>query len=319
MAYTGGDLILDDHYNLFISGNIAGTPISYVVKNVQAVWGGSVGDIGYGQTGPLLGVSAGSTITATKWTTLLNRISTIASHQNSGITGITNPAVGNTIEAYAALQANVDTIWDNRLNCHALQSSLDLTTSRTADWTVSVTMTQTITFSSEADVRDFFNSGGIISVSASRTGGTAHDKNTGWTDLLTAMGTIYLSSSATAKTIAGIAFDGTTKVGGSGTPSILRDDVGYHQLTGTDVAIFRQYDTSANYTANYVTVYAKQVAEIVTLTTIFTDAAADEAYNPELDTVDGTLSTFLKVSQPSTTYIANSWGLPALGGSETGS
>jgi hypothetical protein len=62
MAYTSGDTILDDHYNDFAT-------------SVNAIWGTGTGDSGYGESSTVSAVSAGATITATQWTTLLARIS----------------------------------------------------------------------------------------------------------------------------------------------------------------------------------------------------------------------------------------------------
>ena len=65
MAYTSGDTILDDHYNDFAT-------------SVNAIWGSGSGDRGYGQTNTVSSVSAGSTITASQWSTLLARITSAA-------------------------------------------------------------------------------------------------------------------------------------------------------------------------------------------------------------------------------------------------
>ena len=67
MAYTSGDTILDDHYNDFRT-------------SVNAIWGVGLNDQGYGQTNIVSSVSAGTTITATQWTTLLARITSAANH-----------------------------------------------------------------------------------------------------------------------------------------------------------------------------------------------------------------------------------------------
>ena len=47
-------------------------------------------------------VTAGDDVVATNWANLLTRNATLASHQGTSITSITNPSTGNTIEAYAA-------------------------------------------------------------------------------------------------------------------------------------------------------------------------------------------------------------------------
>ena len=61
MAYTSGDTILDDHYNIFVQGGASA--VDHNTANVNTVWGSGTGDKGYGQSGTLSTVSAGTTIT----------------------------------------------------------------------------------------------------------------------------------------------------------------------------------------------------------------------------------------------------------------
>ena len=68
MAYTSGDTILATHYNSFVS-------------DFNTNWGTGSGDQGYGQSNTLSTVSAGDTVTATQWSTLLARETTAATHQ----------------------------------------------------------------------------------------------------------------------------------------------------------------------------------------------------------------------------------------------
>ena len=97
MAYATGDTILDTHYNDFAT-------------SVNALWGTGTGDRGYGESTTVSTVSDGTTITAAQWTTLLARITSMASHQGSSITSISNPSAGDTIEAYTALSTKIGTI-----------------------------------------------------------------------------------------------------------------------------------------------------------------------------------------------------------------
>jgi hypothetical protein len=189
MAYSTGSVILDDDYNIFATGNAAGTGDNNVA-NVNTVWGIGNTDKGYGQTTlPVLSaVTAGATVTATQWATMLNRISSAASQQGSSITPIVNPVAGNTISAYAALSTNITTIFNNRLNCAAVGTSITSggAVSRSTSWTSSVVFTQTFTFASGDAARYFFNSGGRITLSYSRTGGSSNDQNTAISNLCTA-------------------------------------------------------------------------------------------------------------------------------------
>lgn len=308
MAYTAGNTILDDEYNIFISGNANGTT-NNTNANVNTVYGPGSGGRGYGQS-ELSPVTAGTVISATQWATMLNTISTIANHQNSSITAITNPNAGDPIAVLSALSGNITTITNNRFNAAANGTAITAggVSQRTTAWNGTINTTQRITFSTANAMRYFFNAGGRITISYSRTGGSVENKNTGWSNLCTACGTINLTSTGASKTIGGTAYTGTTKIGGTGTPSILLTGTGYAQLTGTFTNIFQQYDTTVQYTLNYLTLAAAAGTNYIDLRTTFQDDA-----NANTDeNVDGTLSCTVTVHPPSTTYIANTWGTPTI-------
>ena len=314
MAYTTGDLVLDAHYNGF-------------KDSVNTVWGAGTfaSGTGYGQGTTLSAVAVGDTVSATQWSTLLARISSAASHQNTSITAITAPVAGDTISAYTALSSNITAITNSRFNAAGVGS--DITTGgvaqRTSSWITSITMDYTITFASADAARYFFNAGGTIRMNFSRSGGTAHSKNTAWTNLCSACGTLVMSNGHTNSTIAGTSYNsGWTKVGGSGSPGNLATAYGFQDLTATWQQTFHQYDAAAPYTANVLVVDAKSTAansNIVYLKVTFQDNAADNSIPSSVDVVDGTLQTTLVLRPPSTTYISNSWGTPTISCSVTGS
>jgi hypothetical protein len=146
MAYASGDTILDDHYNIFVQGGASA--VDNNTANVNTIWGTGTGDKGYGASGTLATVSAGSTITATQWVNLLNRVSSIANHQGTSITAISNPTTGDTISAYTALSGNISSIFTNRLNCAASGTDATTTSSGINTWRDLQTTTFTVSFSS---------------------------------------------------------------------------------------------------------------------------------------------------------------------------
>ena len=184
-------------------------------------------EFGYGQGTEMALLVQAMLYKQLDWTTLLTRNATLASHQGTSITSITNPSAGNTIEAYAALSANVTATFNGKLNAAASGSDASVSSVTTTAWNTSSVLTKTFTFASRNQLRYFFNAGGLIRLSWSRTGGTASSQNTSWTNTLTAAGTIVISGVGTSKTIAGVAYTGITKIGGSGTTRTL--------LTGTGV------------------------------------------------------------------------------------
>ena len=54
MAYSVGSTILDDDYNIFATGNAAGSGDNSV-NNINSILGTGTGDKGYGQTNTLSG------------------------------------------------------------------------------------------------------------------------------------------------------------------------------------------------------------------------------------------------------------------------
>lgn len=316
MAYSTGSTIIDDDYNIFATGNAAGTGDNNTA-NINTVWGTGTGDKGYGQSSTISAVSAGSTITATQWATIIARMNSLANHQNTTITSITTPVAGDTISAYAALSSNITSLFNNRLNAAANGSDLTTngTTQTTSSWDVRATTTKTVTFSSSTTLRYFFNAGGHIRMSFSRTGGTVSDKNTSWTNLLTNCGTIVVCGSATSKTIAGTTLLGTSRVGGSGATTTLATGTGAFDYTGTPVAIFKQFGTGYLYETNFVNIDASISGSTLSFAVTLEDAAADEVApaagtGDALDVVNGTLTMTTVIRPPSTTYISNTWGTP---------
>jgi len=290
MAYSTGSTILDDDYNGFAT-------------NVNSVWGSGSGNSGYGQSNTVSAVAAGNTITATQWTTLLSRISSSASHQGTSITAISNPSVGNTISVFGALSSNITAITNGRLNASASGADSTTTNNTTSAWGGSASITKTITFSSSTAARYFFNAGGMIRISLSRSGGTSQPKNTAWTNLLNAVGTLVWTGYATSKTIAGTTYAGLTKIGGSGSTSTF-SNVGVLEMGSGSTLRFRQFDATYLYTANYASVSCAWSGTVFTMAIVLTDADTDP------QNVDGTLSLSTTIRPPSTTYLSNTWGTP---------
>lgn len=289
MAYATGDTILATHYNDFTT-------------SVNTVWGTGTGDRGYGQSNTVSSVSIGNTVTATQWSTLLARISSAASHQGSSITAITSPVAGDTISAYAALSGNITTIDTNRLNITSPNyTDTSDTGSGSGSWTTSTVHTFTLTWASGDEARYYYNAGGSTQFSFSRSGGTSHTKNTEWSNLATACGTVIFAA------------QGTTKSGGSGTVETEATTIGYHDMSTGNQLIFRQYEGDSPYTSNYIAIQALSngaqgangdSGSVLTFTITWADAAADNFD----DTVDGTVTNTITHRTPNTTELNNaSW------------
>jgi hypothetical protein len=318
MTYSVGGLIQAVDYNTFAQG---GAAPDNNVSNLNTIWGTGTLDKGWGQSSPVSTVAAAATVTATQWATLFSRFTTIANQTNTSITAITNPVAGETIAVKSNFAANLETCFGNRNNAVGVGSTITangVATFSTA-WSVSLTATHTITFADANSARYFFNAGGRITWTSARTGGSATAQNTAWSNLLTACGTINTTTGTSTQTIAGTAYTGTTKIGGSGSPVTLLQNIGFYDLTVTDQEVFKQLDATYLYTTNFVSINIKAnavagSATVVTLTVLFSDAYA--AYPTS---VDGTLTSTVTAVAPSTTYLSNTWGTPVLASSITGS
>ena len=328
MAYQAGDPILDDEYNTFATGNAAGTGDNGTA-NLNTLWGTGTGDYGYGETGSVIAaVSAGATITATQWETLVGRMETIAAHTASTVTAVDTITAGDTIDAVTTLQADIVTIWGNRYDAAASGTAITSggTATRTASWSgdggaQSVNVIHQVAFASTNAARYFFNAGGLIKLTFSRSGGQVHPKNAEWTDLCTKMGTIALSGND-SHTVASQAYTGTTQIGGSaGGAGSAKSTLNFHELTSSFQQMIIKYADSSPYSANYIKLEALQSGANVQIRTTFQDDAADTG-NPsyptdpdsdELDIVDGTLVVTLTVIRPSSTYLTSAaWGTPTI-------
>lgn len=294
-------------------GLIQANDYNSLVGTLNTVWASGTGNTGYGQTA-LPTVQTGGIVGATEWAALVNKISSIASHQNSTITSVTAPASGDSIKFINAINTNLTTITNNRLNASAQASSVTTTRTTTTTWTDKATFTTTVTFASAAAARYFFNTGGQLAITCSHgsAGSTGIDKV--FYDLCTAFGTVTLSGGSA--TIAGTSFTGTTKTGGSGvlnTDYTISTTTGYHALTTTPVEIFKQTATGAlsKYVTSFINVTAKVDATGGIITFVTT---VDENWSSGIGLpVSVGTSMNMIVKPPSTTYVTtNAWGTPSV-------
>ena len=318
MTYTSGGLIQATDYNGFVS-TTAGA-------NLNDIWAAGSSDKGWGQTA-LTTVTAGTdTVTATQWAGLVNNLSSAGSQTNTTLTSRTAPVTGNTISILANVSTDLTNVTTNRGNAVASGAQYTAwtgTNSKTAatsagSWTI--TITNTITFPSAAQARYFFNAGGRIKISCSKTS-TGATGDPPWNALATAVGDIYVTGrvNSAAQTIAGTSYTGTTKVGGSGTTNILTTTTGWYQLTpgAAATAIMKQFSATAPYTSDYIQHTAAVNAGSTTLTIVTTWVGVDgdpisggtAASGATPGTAPCTIVTYFP---PATTYLTNSWGTPTV-------
>lgn len=320
MTYSAGGLIQATDYNGFVTSTAG--------ANVNDLWGGGSGDKGWGQTG-LSTVSTSGTVTATQWASLVNTIASMGAQTNTAITARTAPTTGATISILAALNTDLTNITTNRNN--AVGSGGQFTgwtgtnslTAGVGGGAFTRTFTNTVTFASQAAARYFFNGGGRIKIDFSKTS-TGNLGDPEWNDLAnTLCGDIWFTGVAASKTIAGTAYTGTTKVGGTGTPNVLSTGTGYYALTPGAAAtvIYRQYADTAPYTSNYIqlSVALNAGSNILTFSAAWVQADADPISGGTASSgaTPGTAATTIcTYFPPSTTYLTSaSWGTPSISAS----
>lgn len=317
MTYSAGGLIQATDFNGFASTTSG--------ANVNNIWSTGSGDAGWGQTA-LSTVSTGGTVTATNWASLVNTITSMGAQTGTAITARTAPTAGNLIQALAAVNSDLVNITANRRNAAAngtQYTGWTGTNSKTAatsgaSWTI--TTTNTVTFASANAARYFFNGGGRIKIDYSKTA-TGNLGDPEWNDLATTLcGDIYFTGGTGTATIAGTAYTGTTKIGGTGTPIVLATTTGYYDLVPGAAAtvIYKQFADTAPYTNNYIQTAAALDATSTVLTFTTTWAASDgdaisggtAASGATPGTAPCTICTYFP---PSTTYLTSaSWGTPTI-------
>lgn len=316
MTYSSGGLIQATDYNGFVS-TTAGA-------NINATW-----NTAYGQTA-LSTVAAAGTVTATQWASLVNTTASLGTHTNTTITARTAPTTGTTISVLAAVNTDITNVFNNRYNAYAVGSQFTGwtgTNSKTAGtgpgvWTI--TFTNTVTWTSAAAATYFFNAGGLIKIDVSKTA-TGQTGDPEWNDLAnTLCGDIYISGLATSHTIAGVAYTGTTKIGGTGAPTTLSTGTGWDALVAgaAGTIVYKQFADTAPYTSNFIqhTIAKGASSDTLTITTLWyaADGDAISGGTAAVGATPGTAPcTIVTYFPPETTNLSNTWGTPTVAATAT--
>jgi hypothetical protein len=334
MTYSQGSLILAADYNGFVGPSSAGGTGN---ANLNDIWNVGATDKGWGQT-VVSNPTAGNVVTATQWATLVNNISTAASQTGTSITSRTAPVAGNTINILAALNTDLTNLTTNRGNAAASGTEYGTftgTTSKTSGtgsgqsaWTI--TFTHTVTFPSANQARYFWNAGGLVRIQYGKSS-TGTDRDEDWNSLSGLCGSIFLSGrvNSASQTIAGQAYTGTTRIGGTGgTQTTLTTTTGWYNLVGSPTTIFQLNQAGAPYTPEFIRTTATATSStVLTLVTTWVDdgtsapgttanISGGTATNSPSTTITGTAPTTLVTYRPpATTYLSNTWGTPTIAAS----
>lgn len=149
-------------------------------------------------------------------------------------------ADGGTISAtvWSNVMLNIKDCWDNRFSPASRTSATEASVTYTSTWYSSLAEETSFSFSSESQCRAFFNAGGRLGFSASRSGGSSTTQNTNWTDLLSAMGDMYIDH-ITASASSG---SGQSK--------------GFYELTTSNQELWKKFG-SGSYASNFIRVLGR--------------------------------------------------------------
>lgn len=331
MTYSTGGLIQASDYNGFVGPTAQGGTAG---ANLNDIWATGSGDKGWGQTA-LGNPAAGSTVTATQWAGLVNNLAAAGSQTNTSITSRTAPTAGDTISILAALNTDLTSCTTNRGSAAASGTEYGTfsgTTSKTtatgsgaSAWTI--TFTHTVTFPSADQARYFWNAGGIVRLKYGKSS-TGTDTDPDWNTLAGQCGSINITGrvNGASQTIAGQAYTGTTRIGGTGgTQTTLTTTTGWYNLTTSPVTIFQLNNSTSPYTGEYIQTTATATSStVLTLVTTWVDTGSGQTSNitggtattSPSTTITGTApTTLVTYIPPSTTYLTNTWGTPAIAAS----
>ena len=282
MAYGQGNIITANDNPDF---NTLATLVNEVVSDTNSgATAEASANFGYGVSPAISLVSPGDIVTAAQWTALFSAISRAATHQGTS-PGIVPASVsaGQLVVAYdgaTGLVQVVNNIRSNRLNVAAGQSAVTaggtrLTSTRNTSWDNLLIHEFNVDFGSYDAARYFFNTGGQIRLSASRSGGSVSLQNDAWTSLLSNIGLVTFDHTQTTNT-------GSTGAGSS---------IGFYNLTSTYQTIFNATPGGGYYFADQYRVEARSNGAFGSSGIVQFRISFDTV--PGADVVDGTINSFV--------------------------
>ena len=256
-------------------------------NKIIEVIGNGAGTYGYGQAIQSSQVFQGNIITKTQWDGLRFDLVNILIHQTGVTPTLIEVARGSVIgeDAGDPLQAYgraIDTARINRFLLAAGQSTITAVSTKTytSTWSSSASMTVQLTFDSADNARFFFNSGGKIRFTSTRTGGSSTAQNNAWSNILASAGVVEFGADS--------------------------ETLDFYTLTNSYQTRFESF-LSTPYSANNYKIESlcnvannsAGTATSLTFRIVWTDAYVDPGAPAPGDTVDGTLSLSVEETKAS--------------------
>lgn len=310
MTYSSGGLIQATDYNGFVGGS----------NQLNTVWSTGSGDAGYGQTA-LATVSAGGTVTATQWASLINTLNSMLTHQSGSGSGISATTTGSVITYLSTLATNINTSYTNRLafaTVGATTTGTNLTTAWTnasTGSTLSGTWGARCAFASADAARYFFNAGGRLKFNFSASGSNGSGRSNEVVALAGFMGGVATYGQRT----------NGGRTGTGGTLNTNNTALGYWNVTrNVNATIVSVTSTTAAYTSDTGSIYVNQNGTA--------GSYGDNGYNIDFygtlsstsgtngpggtytfdDSLGVTINRSIDITYPETTNLTNTWGTPTI-------
>lgn len=260
------------------------------------------GSSGYGQEQGTDAVTEETIITTESWSKLRDDMIKARQHQLAQTIGSSGAIDGLNLLPITQLspiteeirnQFNLfaDAVVTDKFVVHPTQliKKVLISNKKTNTWNRELTITFNVFSSSFGDgsfdnFRYFFNAGGRLELTASRTGGTDHYKNQYWSTMLDSIGIITFDYAKTQR---------------SGSRGIS-NPIGFHSLTETDQVLFSFLGTGI-YVNDHVKLLGRLESDKLVLTLLLSDES--DADPQDLD-ISGILSTELVTYTPSGTNVA---------------
>jgi hypothetical protein len=301
MSYSQGGLIAATDYNNFLTGT----------NQLNTVWSTGTGNAGYGQTA-LATVSAGGTVTAAQWASLINALNSTLIHQSGSGSGLSTPTAGNTIAFQSTLATNINTAYTNRLNANSRGTtvtgsgfSANPTAANGAAYPETTVIQRSINFGSGDAARYFFNAGGRFSFVI--TGVSNNDGTSRSADMASMIGTGLGG-------VSNFSASGNSGITGSGsTVNTNNTGFGYYNLTSSWQLTHQLSTTSSTYSGDYAKVYfisngtQGTNGDVGSQIQIALNIASSHATSFD-DSMNITINYRIDITPPETTNLSNSWG-----------
>lgn len=217
---------------------------------------------------------------------------------------VVDVTVGSSINAtdFNTMMLAVEDVWNARFNNTPVTAVTDGSQTFTSAWTNTIQNEVTYTFANEIACRAFFNGGGRLGVSFSRSGGGTNDQNSRWTETLSAIGDVminYNDNFASSATLSG---------------------VGFYELTAAYQQIAEKFTATAPYTGDNVVVNAKVNSTTNPTIITFQCLLTDNGDNAVDASPDGTFTINARRQSPDVTGTTFTFATPTDGvGTITGS